>query len=231
MWRTSRSGSTRPRGIPAGRAQRTRLAHVDGLQKWAPPRTTLVALGASRVAAGAKSEAAAGASAERNICVVAISRDTDLCGVHWARRARAERAKNCFGRPWKNKTKRSRLDGFSRSVIGDPRATKFRYEIRSGSGQVRTVSCRGALRGRFQLAGFQLVQFARLERARATIDPEAKPRGACASVAHTLSGRIDVPQRYRRGCVTPSIDRRRAKRAVDLELAGRDVSHGSSRGG
>ena len=61
--------------------------------KWAPPRTTLVALGASRVAAGAKSEAAAGASAERNICVVAISRDTDLCGVHWARRARAERAK------------------------------------------------------------------------------------------------------------------------------------------
>ena len=61
--------------------------------KWAPPRTTLVALGTSRVAAVAKSEAAAGASAERNICVVAISRDTDLCGVHWARRARAERAK------------------------------------------------------------------------------------------------------------------------------------------
>ena len=76
-------------------AARTRRRPRD---KWAPPRTTLVALGASRVAAGAKSEAAAGASAERNICVVAISRDTDLCGVHWARRARAERAKKLL---WK----------------------------------------------------------------------------------------------------------------------------------
>ena len=161
--------------------------------KWAPPRTTLVALGASRVAAGAKSEAAAGASAEKNICVVAISRDTDLCGVHWARcRARAERAKKIALEERGNQTKRSRLDGFSRSVIGDRARPNFaKFLVRSGQAFV-VLSWRSQ---RPVPVGFQLLQFAS---SGPSINAGGKPRGACASVAHTLSGRIDVPQRYRR---------------------------------